>query len=159
LAKAGDILGLGPSLRFRDAAARAVVVRSEEMFAQSKGVLDISDIERVHDMRVASRRLRATLEVFAPAFPKSDYKRVLRDVKALADALGSRRDPDVAIERLESATAELTPADAPGIDSLVAHLQREQTEANEDLARALDRAEKNALRERLMLLAAEARAA
>ena len=39
----------------------------QELFEQAEGVLDTSDIERVHDMRVATRRLRAVLEIFAPA--------------------------------------------------------------------------------------------
>ena len=37
------------------------------------GVLDTSDIERVHDMRVATRRLRAVLEVYAPCFPRKRH--------------------------------------------------------------------------------------
>ena len=75
---------------FAVAAARIVRRRADELFENEEGVLDTSDIERVHDMRVASRRLRAVLEIFAPCFPQGDYKTVLRDVKALADALVAR---------------------------------------------------------------------
>ena len=56
--------------RTRVAAARIVRVRAEELFDHAGGVLDTSDIERVHDMRVASRRLRAVLEIFAACFPQ-----------------------------------------------------------------------------------------
>ena len=55
----------------------------------------LAEIERVHDMRVATRRLRAALEVFEPCFPGKAHAAVLRQVKALADALGERRDRDV----------------------------------------------------------------
>ena len=72
------------------------------------------DIERVHDMRVASRRLRAVLEIFAVCFPESEYKGVLKDVKALADALGERRDPDVHIAALDALARALTPAQRGG---------------------------------------------
>ena len=65
-------------------------------------MLDTRDIERVHDMRVASRRLRAVLEIFAAVLPAEEFKGVLSDVKALADALGERRDPDVHIAALEA---------------------------------------------------------
>src|SRR3954468_2269425 len=85
---------------FTAAAARTVAVRAEELFEHATGVLDTEDIERVHDMRVASRRLRAVLEIFAPCFEPARLKDVLRDVKALADALGERRDPDVHLEAL-----------------------------------------------------------
>ena len=65
------------------------------------GVLDIGDVERVHDMRVATRRLRAAMEVFEPCFPRKRFRKALKEVKALADALGERRDRDVEIEFLE----------------------------------------------------------
>ena len=51
------------------AGARIVRVRARELFEHAEGVLDTRDIERVHDMRVASRRLRAVLEIFAPVLP------------------------------------------------------------------------------------------
>src|SRR3954466_6163657 len=94
MAKAADVEA-GPGEPYAHAAARIVRVRAGELFEQAEGVLDTSDIERVHDMRVASRRLRAVLEVFAPCFPRGPYRSVLRDVKVIADALGERRDPDV----------------------------------------------------------------
>src|SRR5438046_2113521 len=101
MAKARDISGLHADLRFREAAARTVAVRAQELFEHAEGVLDTSDIERVHDMRVASRRLRAVLEIYEPCFPRKALRDVLDDVKALADALGERRDPDVHLAQLE----------------------------------------------------------
>ncbi len=52
----------------------AVDVRAEEVFEHAEGVLDMTDIERVHDMRVATRRLRAVMEIFEPAFPKQQHR-------------------------------------------------------------------------------------
>ncbi len=83
------------------AAARVVEVRAEEVFEHSDGVLDLDDVERVHDMRVATRRLRAALEIFEACFPRKRHRKALKRVKALADALGERRDLDVEIELLE----------------------------------------------------------
>ena len=71
MAKAADI-GVTASEPYALAGARIVRVRAKELFAQSDGVLDTSDIERVHDMRVATRRLRAVLEIFAPCFPAGE---------------------------------------------------------------------------------------
>ena len=51
MAKAREIPGIGPDLPFRESAARAVEVRTEELFSFSEGVLDTEDIERLHDMR------------------------------------------------------------------------------------------------------------
>jgi CHAD domain-containing protein len=127
--------------------------RADELFGHSEGVLDTSDIERVHDMRVASRRLRAVLEIFEPCFPNSDFKTTLRDVKALADALGERRDPDVHIDAMEALARELQPANRPGVAALVARLRERQARANDALAAALDRAREGDLHARLHRLA------
>ena len=101
MAKARAIPDLHGTDAFRQAAGKAVAVRADELWEHADNVLDIGDIERVHDMRVATRRLRAVLEIFAPCFPKRAHRAALKEVKALADALGERRDPDVQIEHLE----------------------------------------------------------
>jgi len=153
MAKAREVEGLDCSASFRAAAAAVVAVRADELFAHAAGVLDVDDIERVHDMRVATRRLRAVLEIFAVCFPVRAHRDVLRDVKALADALGERRDPDVQIAALE-AHAEGAPAeDRPGIEVLVGRLRAEQSGANADLAVALIEVERSDLRGRLAGLA------
>lgn len=152
MAKAEDI-PIAPDEPFRAAGARVVRVRARELFDHAEGVLDTRDIERVHDMRVASRRLRAVLEIFAPCFPASEFKGVLRDVKQLADALGERRDPDVHIDALRAFARTLTPANRPGVNALVADLQERQARGNELLAAELQRAEDRGLHGRLLALA------
>jgi CHAD domain-containing protein len=157
MAKAQDI-DVAPAEPYRQAAARVVRVRAAEMFGAADGVLDTRDIERVHDMRVASRRLRAVLEIFAPCFPRSELSGVLRDVKRLADALGERRDPDVHIEALEAFSSALVAANRPGVERLVEDLRARQSRGNEMLADALARAAERGLHERLLALADAAEA-
>jgi CHAD domain-containing protein len=152
VAKAEDIETTGDE-PFRVAGARIVRTRADELFAQAAGVLDVRDIERVHDMRVASRRLRAVLEIFAPCFPPREYASVLKDVKALADALGERRDPDVHIDALTAFARALTPAQRSGVQVLIAEQRDRQAAGNEVLAAALARMEERGLRERLHALA------
>jgi len=154
MAKADDIPGLSGDAPWTDTAREVVRVRAAELFAQADGVLDTSDIERVHDMRVATRRLRAVLETFGGAFPKHELRPVLRDVKALADALGARRDPDVAIASLLAFAQEVPAADRAGAESLAAALREEQAAGNEKLARALEEAREQDLRGRLDALVA-----
>ncbi len=158
MARAADVEGLEPDSRFADAAAAVVETRTREVFALTGGVLDMQDIERVHDMRVATRRLRAALEVFAVCFPRKRHARTLRDVKRLADALGERRDPDVGVEELAKIGDVLQHADQAGVNSLVAELRVEQAAGNEVLAAALAQAHESALEARLLDLAADARA-
>jgi CHAD domain-containing protein len=159
MAKARAIPGLAEAPSFRAAAAAAVEVRSEEVFEHREGVLDTKDIERVHDMRVATRRLRAALEIFAECFPRKDHRGLLKKVKLLADALGERRDRDVAIAALERTAAALTATERPGLRHLQDELRAEQERANEALAGVLEDVDRGGLRERLLALAVEARPA
>ena len=158
MAKARDIPGLSAELPFREAAASAVGTRADEVWKFEDRALDTGDIEGVHDMRVATRRLRAAMEIFGPVFPKKRHRRALGEVKRLADVLGERRDPDVMIAGLRELEAKLTKEDMPGIESLVEELSAGQSEANELLERTLVQLREERLPERLQLLAAEVRA-
>jgi CHAD domain-containing protein len=156
MAKARDIPGLDCDMPYAQAAARTVAVRAGEVFEHAEGVLDVQDIERVHDMRVATRRLRAVLEIFAPCFPAGEHKAVLRDVKRLADALGERRDPDVQLAALQKFEEAAARADAPGVEAFAGRLRDEQSAANVALAAALADMEATDLRGRLERLVAAA---
>jgi CHAD domain-containing protein len=158
VAKAQPIPGLRADLPYGLAAAETVRVRADELLAQAEGVLDTERIERVHGMRVATRRLRAVLEIYAPCFPPDELKRTLREVKALADALGARRDPDVQLEGLDRFAASLPPEDRPGIDGFAAVLHADQEVGNRTLADALERLDPATLREHLEVLVRAAEA-
>jgi CHAD domain-containing protein len=119
---------------FSKAAKKTVKVRAAEVFAHSEGVLDLGDVERVHDMRVATRRLRAALEVFEPSFPAKRHRKALKKVRKLATALGERRDADVEIALLESLADEAAEADRAALHTLIDELRLRQAEANEALA-------------------------
>jgi CHAD domain-containing protein len=155
VAAARTVPGFAASASFRDAAARVVAVRTEEVFEHAEHVLDTTDIERVHDMRVATRRLRAALEIFATCFPKSDHRKVLKEVKRLADALGERRDPDVAIHGFERVRDSLPASDRSGVNHLIEGLRERQAGGNEVLADAIERVRREGLHERLLALSAQ----
>jgi CHAD domain-containing protein len=93
------------------------------------------------------------LEIFEPCFPPGGFKGALRDVKALADALGERRDPDVHIAALEKFEAAVAAADRPGVHELVERQRARQTQGNATLAAALDNMHRSDLRLRLLALA------
>jgi CHAD domain-containing protein len=133
VARAREVEGLDCQEPFALAAARIVEVRGAEVVEHSRDVLDLSDIERVHDMRVATRRLRAAMEIFAKCFPAERHKAVLREVKGIADSLGERRDRDVAIDALQAFSRQVGPADRAGVRVLIDRLRAEQEQANEEL--------------------------
>jgi len=159
MARARDIPGLHAELSYREAAARTVAVRAQEVFEHAENVLDTSEIERVHDMRVASRRLRAVLEIYEPCFPRKALRDVLDDVKALADALGERRDPDVHLAAMEKLAATLPESLRPGVELLAERQRARQAAGNALLAPELEDMERTDLRGRLEALADAAEAA
>jgi CHAD domain-containing protein len=150
---------------FSAAAAQAVGVRSREVFEHADGVLDLGEVEHVHDMRVATRRLRAALEVFESCFPRKRHRKVLKKVKALADVLGERRDADVEIELLEClADPEcnalspdrgdyaLHPDEEVALEDLIAGVRERQAQANRELASYVKPKRLRELRRRLKKL-------
>jgi CHAD domain-containing protein len=158
MAKARPIEGLNAEEPYAAAAAKIVAVRAREVADHSRGVLDTEEIERVHDMRVATRRLRAALEIFEPCFPPGPYVEALGEVKAIADALGERRDRDVTIATLERFGEGLASPDRRGVASLIEHLRSEQADANAELEAFVARQRLAALSERLSELVVEAEA-
>ena len=143
---------------FARAGGRVVATRAEEVFEHCDGVLDRGDIEKLHDMRVATRRLRAALEVFEPCFPAKRHRKALKRVKALADAVGERRDHDVAIEFLASFLGEAPEADRPAVEALIEGLRKEQRQANDELAPYVKSKRLKKLRRRLRKLVEAAKA-
>lgn len=157
MAKAQQIEGLEPQLAYAEAAALALTVRTKEMVDHSREVLSMTEIENVHDMRVASRRLRAALEIFAPCFDADEHAQVLGEVKAIADALGERRDRDVAIEALEGYAGDLGEPNRAGIESLIGSLRSEQLRANHELEAFVTEERLQVLSSRVRELARSAR--
>jgi CHAD domain-containing protein len=157
MAKPRPIPDLTAEDSYGEAAAKIISVRTEELAEHARGVLDTGDIERVHDMRVATRRLRAALEVFEPCFPRKAYRQTLREVKRLADGLGERRDRDVAIAALSGFSEQMPAPDRRGVSSLIDRFRDEQTEANTTLAPLVESQNLKPLRESLLELVEAAR--
>ena len=159
MARARPIPDLAAEDAYAAAAAKIVAVRAREVADHVHDVLDVADIERVHDMRVATRRLRAALEIFEPCFPPKELGAALAQVKAIADALGERRDRDVTIAALGGFAAAMPAPDRPGVQTLIERLRAEQAEANEALVPFVDAGRLAALSELLSELVAAAEGA
>jgi CHAD domain-containing protein len=159
MAKARPIPRLSADEAYSRAGARIVSVRAAELREHAENVLDVSEIEHLHDMRVASRRLRAALEIFEPCFSRRPYRAALKEVKAIADALGERRDRDVTIVALHDFAAAMPAPDRPGIQSLIESVRAEQAEANETLGAHVSAERLDSLDRRLRDLVSEANGA
>jgi CHAD domain-containing protein len=107
------------------------------MLAHEAGTRLGEDIEELHDMRVATRRLRAALALFEGVLP-SQARRLRSEFGWLAGELGAVRDLDVQIDRLDSWRDELPDEDRGALTDLGRLLDRERDGARERLLLSLD---------------------
>jgi CHAD domain-containing protein len=108
------------------------------------GVRQAEDIEHIHRMRVASRRLRAALPLFAACFPKKALRSWKKQVRELTLALGSARDTDVQLELLHRIDAGLTDLrNRPGLHRLQLRITQQRQRLQGPVDAALDKLEAN----------------
>ena len=117
MAAAKEIEGLDCGARAHEGITLVLRTRFGEMVDQRGEALGGEDSKGVHDMRVASRRLRSALRDFRGFYERKGLpKRRLKDV---AGALGEVRDQDVAIDALGKLEPEAGSAVAEGIEHLI----------------------------------------
>jgi len=125
------------------------------MAAEVEGVRAAEDIECIHRMRVATRRMRTALTLFSDCFPKQDYKKIQKDVRKVTRALGEARDLDVQLEVIEAALEEFPdPVFQPGIKRLKLRLTQRRAEVQQHVDAAMDKMLADQLIERLEAWAA-----
>ena len=135
---------IAPRATFDEAAHTSLRQQLFEMMSHLEGTRQGSDMEALHDMRVASRRLRAALSVFAAAFPPKPFALIEKEVAKTTDALGAVRDSDVQIEFLQVAADAAPESEKVGLLAFVAHLQQERDRERVLLVKELNRLEKSA---------------
>jgi CHAD domain-containing protein len=124
---------LDPRQPYREAMRRLIDERWQDVWKAVPVAVAGEDPEGVHDVRVASRRLRAAMDVAANAFPASWYKLLHRIAKEITSELGEVRDRDVQIAYLMAEREQSSPGDHPGIDRLIARLEREREAARTEM--------------------------
>lgn len=71
--------------------------RGEDFFTRRDKALATADAEDIHDLRVASRRLREGLALFAPCYPPAQIVRLGKRFRRVTRALGAIRNTDEAL--------------------------------------------------------------
>ncbi len=134
MAKEDPIAGLSPAQPFAEAGCIIIRGRFHDMWQYRDGTLE-GDADALHDMRVGSRRLRAALDVFAPAFHGGAYRRLHRLTARLTDELGAVRDHDVMLDTLRRYRKGAPRDERAGIDDLCATIGAERAVARHGLRR------------------------
>lgn len=113
--------------------------------------------DAVHQMRVAARRMRSTLQAFGRVLDRDQTRELIEELKWVAGELGGARDAEVMAERFASILAEvpdelkLGPVDA----AFTRSFERRQADAREVALAALDSERYLALHDRIDALLAE----
>ncbi len=98
-----------------------------------------ADPEGVHDMRVATRRLRAALKLLSETVYQPDQTDYFRKrLRKLANALGQTRDYDVFLESLEKYAAQLPETEQAGLEPLRQTLLKRREQGREKMLTVLD---------------------
>lgn len=128
MVRAKEIINLDCEASAASGARLILRTRLEEMCALRAEALNWTDLEGVHNMRVASRRLRSALRDFQSLFRRRELRVFNKRLRSIAWALGAVRDKDVAIKALAELTAQAPIEVAEGIKSFAAehNLAREQ---------------------------------
>jgi CHAD domain-containing protein len=96
------------------------------------------DIEQLHDMRVATRRLRAAFDIFGNYFLASMIKTYLKDLRATGRILGQARDLDVFLARAQGYLKTLPDVERDGLAPLLELWEAKRQEARTLMLAHLD---------------------
>jgi len=120
-------IGLQPTQTLAEAGQMIFAHHFHDFLKHETGTRSGKDNEFVHDMRVATRRMRATIRTFGNQFSPSSVKFLENSLKKIAQNLGAVRDLDVFIEKLTTYQQNLPLDEQSGLTPLVeyCYLQRE----------------------------------
>ena len=102
----------------------------EEIKTHLAAAVESFDVKSVHQARVATRRLKAGLELLEPLTPAATVKPLARAGKRIRRRLGPLRDLDVMIESLS--TMKLPAQSAIAIEWVREQLEKERRDARVD---------------------------
>lgn len=131
-----------PDKPLRESAA-VVMVRVNELLEWAEAVRDPACVEELHNMRIAAKRLRYTLELFTPVLGP-DASPILKTVEAIQEHLGQIHDCDMLFpligqtfneesdrERKKAVKSHLGPPPFIAAEGLIPLLSRKRTEREE----------------------------
>jgi CHAD domain-containing protein len=141
--------------RIREFASEMALHFTAAIFANLEGAKS-GEVEPLHDMRVATRRLRETLRLFQPYYAPPSFRKLFRKARKTTRTLGLPREMDVNLEllrRCQSAGGLVVHATC---EHLQAFFEIEQTRLKRRMLREFERLELKAFESDLRLLAESA---
>ena len=94
-------------IRIQKYASENILANTQNLLQTLEKIRSRHEIEDIHDLRVASRRIRTALTIFNNFFPKRRVKNWENTIRSITRKFGKTRDLDVQIEFLEGLLATI----------------------------------------------------
>jgi CHAD domain-containing protein len=130
--------GLLPSDPMAEAGRKVLRFHFMRMLDHESGARAGQDIEHLHDMRVATRRLRAAFVLFGDYYAPMTISYYVKYLRRIGRALGAVRDLDVFLEKARGFLATLPDAEQSSLDPLLASWQANREQARRQMLALLD---------------------
>lgn len=130
--------GVTPDDLMSEAGSKVLLFHFQRMLEHEPGTRLGEDIEELHDMRVATRRMRSAFRVFKPFFDPDALKPFLKGLQRTGRALGSVRDLDVFMEKARRYLEGITEDERSDLDPLLAIWQEQRDAARAKMLAHLD---------------------
>ena len=121
----------------KQAAPAILLAKAEPLFELEAAASGGADMDAVHDMRVASRRLRESMRLLAPLYPPAAFSAWYKRVRRVTRALGPVRDSDVFIDAFSRLNRSLDAGGQRAVAFLVGFRMGQRVRELELLQRAL----------------------
>ena len=117
-------IGIGTEDTLAQAGRKVWLYHFALMLSHEEGTQRGENIEELHDMRVATRRIRTAFDIFSSAFDPKIMKRYLKGLRTIGRVLGEVRDMDVLLENAISYMENLKENKRPGLEPLLIEWKR-----------------------------------
>jgi CHAD domain-containing protein len=130
--------GIEPQDDLAEAGRKVMGYHFAQMILHEAGTRLGEDIEELHDMRVATRRMRAAFEVFGASFDPKTTKPLLKGLRATGRALGRVRDLDVFMEKAQQYLETVPQEQRAGLNPLLSLWENERLVDRAEMLEYLD---------------------
>jgi CHAD domain-containing protein len=131
-------IGLQPTQSLAEAGKKVLGYHFHNFLKYEDAVRADENIEALHDMRVATRQMRAAIRIFGQGFTPGALRFLKSGLKKTAQSLGLVRDLDVFIEKFTAYQREFSPAERAELAPLLEYCQLQRDRARAALLAHLD---------------------
>jgi CHAD domain-containing protein len=130
--------GILPDDAMSEAGRKVLRFHFQRMLEHEPGTREGQDIEELHDMRVATRRMRAAFRVFGEYYQPEVLRPLLKGLRATGRTLGGVRDLDVFMHKAQQYLDGLPAGERQDLDPLLSNWQAKREAARAEMLSYLD---------------------